>query len=80
MSLVRQYGNIIINLTKVISVEQSSKSLKFVLPNSNYFQGNLLNFQDDQNYKVSFHSEEDAKQEIKSILDDLNNYHNNKKK
>ena len=79
MSLVRQYGHILINLTKIISIEQSGKILKLTLPVSNYFDGNFLNFYDSQIYKISNASEKDAFEEMINIQNTLNEYYKNKK-
>ena len=78
MSLVRKYGNFIINLTKIISVEQSGESLKFGLPISNWYNGNSYWSSDQQKYKIELDTTQEAKKELECIQKTLNDYYNKK--
>ena len=78
MSVIRNYGWVIINLTKIISVEQSSKSLNFTMPVSNHLAGNFMFFSDSQLKKIKFDTEESAKEEMKMIDTILNEHYKNK--
>lgn len=67
MSLVRQYDNILINLTKIITISQEGSRIKMLL------------MSDSQYYNFKFNSQYEATTEIKSIQETLNNYYNVKK-
>lgn len=75
MSVIRRYGNMVINLTKIISVEQYHKTLEFRIPLSNYFNGTFVLFEDPERNKAYFSSVEEAQKELKNIQDILNGYH-----
>ena len=78
MSIVRQYGNTLINLTKVISVKQTKKSISFTMPLSNWFSGGKDWLNDTQSYQVNFTNEIDAINEIELIKNTLNEYYTQK--
>lgn len=78
MSLIRQYGNRLINLTKVVSVVQENNSIKFILPLTNYFAGSWFYFWDYSENKIKFNDEKEALNEMNSINNALNNYYKSK--
>jgi len=53
MSIVRLYGNALINLTKIISIRQEGSNIKFILPLSNYFFGSMMCVADSQIYNLN---------------------------
>ena len=74
--IVRQYGNILINLTSVISFEQIWSTLKFVCPISNHYQSrSTYSAYDSQPHAVKFNSETECLKEMISIKDALNNFY-----
>jgi hypothetical protein len=78
MSVIRKYGNLIINLTKIISVQQNNKTLRFVLPLSNNFSGSRDWISDNQTCEVYTNSIEDAEKELHNIHELLNEYYKKK--
>ena len=78
MPIIRRYGNILINLTKIISVERNNNTLNFVLPLSNNFGGFVSIVFDTQTCRIASKSVEDAEKEIQSIHDTLIEYYKRK--
>lgn len=78
MSLIRQYGNKIINLTKVISFVQKNNTITYVLPSTNYMAGSGFYMMDCADNKIKFNDEKEALNEMNSINDALNNYYKSK--
>lgn len=74
MSLVRIYGKSVINLTKIISVEQTNNILRFYMPLSNYFMGGFLWQSDSLTVRVKFNSIEESTSELLSIQKSLDDY------
>lgn len=79
MSVIRQYGNIIINLTKIISVKQVQHKLFFTMPISNYFNGGFMHVNDSQQYEFHSTDEQTAREEMKYIKNTLDEYYKNHK-
>jgi|SRR3989344_6978500 len=76
MSIIRQYGHVILNLTKILSVRVTSRqTLEFTLPLSNQFYGNIV-WMSDEKLKVQVY---DAYEELASIRNTLETYLNSKK-
>ena len=75
MSMVRRYNNVLINLTKVISVERINSTLYFTTPLSNNLIGNMFVFLDPKTHNVMLSSHEEAEKELADIHNTLNEYH-----
>jgi len=74
--IIRQYGSIFINLSKVISFEQSGHSIRFTLPLSNWYQHHGVGYSvDRQTYMTTFSSAEECQREIEEVVAILNKYH-----
>mgnify|MGYP003339701103 CR=1 FL=1 len=75
MSIIRTYGNLIINLSKVISIERAGKCIEFTMPISNNFWGFYIFFRDDQQYKVKFNDEIESMNEFINIKSTLTKHY-----
>ncbi len=75
MSIIRQYGNLIINLTKVISFRRVENKIYFTMPVSNYFKGSFVWMSDSQQEEIVAISEQSAQEEMNNIQNILNEYY-----
>jgi len=75
MSVLRKYGNLIINLTKVISFRRVENKIYFTLPKSNYFNGSFAWMSDSQKNEIIAISEQSAQEEMDNIQNILNEYY-----
>jgi len=76
LRIMRNYGGVLINISKACSISRSSDTrIVFTMPISNWLSGNWIYLSDSQTYQVSVNN---AEAEIKSIMDDLNEYYNRK--
>ena len=70
MAIVRQYGSMLINLSKVISIEAVNQTtIEFTYPLTNWYGGSWFLTTDNSSYLVKV---PDADQELVSIKDSLN--------
>jgi hypothetical protein len=75
MSVIRQYGNLIINLTKVLSFRRVENKIYFTMPVSNYFNGSFAWMSDSQKEEIIAISEQSAQEEMNNIQNILNEYY-----
>ena len=77
--LVRRYSNLIINLTKIISVKQEENFLIFVFPLSNYFCRNIIQTDENSAKRIEFKTFKTATEELLSIQKELEDYYKESK-
>lgn len=75
MSVVRRYGDVIFNFTRLNSVAKLGKDLHVYQQISNHYTGNFVWMDDNAPYKIRFNSKEDAEKELVNIQDTLNKYY-----
>ena len=81
MSLVRRYfrasGDMVINLTRVVSIKKDGYRLRFVYPLTNHFYGggSTMLADNSEAHVISFNSSAESETELQSIMDSLDKYY-----
>ena len=88
MSLLRIFNNgksgkILLNLTKVSSIDLTDRIISFTLANEkNLISGSFLFFSggNSKNINMTYDTAKDAEIDFNKIINDLDNYYNSSKK